>query len=125
MSTTISGSWSHNLSRMTPKIKVSDTFIRRYANFMFIISILNLVPLLFKCYRVYNTGKAHGYSLWLLGFQGILSLLWIFNALITGNGGMLISTTIGIVLSIILIVLVWRCNHCSSSPTEKKKGTKE
>lgn len=108
---TVTGTWSHNFSHHVPRIHVSETFIRRFANFMLIMSIINLIPLILKCHRVYKTGCADEFSMKTLFFQLTLSVLWVFNALITGNAGVLFTTSLAIIITLILIFLVWRCRR--------------
>ena len=109
MSVAAKDTWAAKVGRVLPRPRVSDAFVHKYTNLMFIISLCGTLPLLFRCYRVHCTKKAEEICLYTTGFQIFASCLWIFYGTLIGNGGIVVSSIIIIVATITLLFLCKRC----------------
>lgn len=99
--------WSSKISSFAPHFNFPPDFCQLYANFMVIVAVLGSVPLGIQLLRVYRTKETKGISIYAFMFQVVISSLWLGYALICGNGIIIISSILLILVASLLVYYTW------------------
>lgn len=100
--------WSAKISSFLPKINLNHDYSQLFANFMIIIAILGALPLSIQLLKVYRTKKVEGISLYAFILQIFIYLSWFCYAIISRNGILIISSSLGLIISSTLVYFVWK-----------------
>jgi uncharacterized protein with PQ loop repeat len=98
--------WNKKVSGYFPKLNINHDFCQLYANFMFIVAIIAVVPAIIQLSKVIKTKDVEGISLWAYIFSAVITLLWLIYAILCGNGIIIISRAIALVVGVILVILI-------------------
>lgn len=117
--------WSHSISKRMPKLNVNPDTCQIYANFMIFVAILGALPLSIQVLRVYRTKETEGISIYAFAFQILISSLWFIYAILCGNGIIIISSTLLVIVSSLLVFLTWKYSRQKDETANQEEDNSE
>ena len=100
--------WSDFISSSFPQVELSADNIQIFTNFMVIIAVLGVFPLVFQTYKIYSTKETEGVSATAFSFEIFISLMWGVFGFMTHNGVIIISSILMVITASLLVFFTWK-----------------